>query len=136
MATHLNPYLNFRENAREAMEFYRSVFGGELSIMTFGEMQMSEDPAEFEKVMHSQLETPGGLILQAADVPNVMQLTPGDNVSVSVHGDDNAELTGYWDRLASGGTITVPFEIAPWGDRFGMLVDKFGITWLLNGVAD
>jgi PhnB protein len=136
MATHLNPYLNFREKAREAMEFYRSVFGGELSIMTFGEMQMSEDPAEFEKVMHSQLETPAGLILQAADVPNVMELTPGDNVSVSVHGDDNAELTGYWDRLSDGATITAPFEIAPWGDRFGMLVDKFGITWLLNGVAD
>ncbi|NYF09938.1 PhnB protein [Leifsonia sp. AK011] len=136
MATHLNPYLNFRENTREAMEFYQTVFGGELSIMTFGEMQMSEDPAEFEKVMHSQLETPAGLILQAADVPNVMELNPGDNVSVSVHGDDNAELTGYWDRLSDGATITAPFEIAPWGDRFGMLVDRFGINWLLNGVPD
>lgn len=136
MATHLNPYLSFRDNAREAMTFYQSVLGGELSVMTFGEMQMSEDPAEFDKVMHSQLETPSDLILQGADTPNAMELNPGDNIGVSLHGDDNEELVGYWDRLSEGASITVPFEIAPWGDRFGMLVDKFGINWLLNGVAD
>ena len=136
MATHLNPYLSFRDNAREAMTFYQSVLGGELAIMTLGEMQMVEDPAEFDKVMHSQLETPAGLILQGADTPNVMELNPGDNVGVSLHGDDNAELTGYWEKLSEGATITVPFEVAPWGDRFGMLVDKFGINWLVNGVAD
>jgi len=136
MATYLNPYLNFRDNAREAMTFYQSVLGGELSVMTFGEMQMSEDPAEFEKVMHSQLETPAGLILQGADVPNALGLTVGDNVSVSLHGDDNTELTNYWQKLSDGATITVPFEVAPWGDRFGMLVDKFGINWLVNGAGE
>ena len=136
MATHLNPYLSFRDNAREAMTFYQSVLGGELAIMTLGEMQMVEDPAEFDKVMHSQLETPSGLILQGADTPNSMELTPGDNVGVSLHGDDNAELTGYWEKLSEGATITVPFEVAPWSDRFGMLVDKFGINWLVNGTAD
>ena len=136
MATHLNPYLSFRDNAREAMTFYQSVLGGELAITTLGEMQMVEDPAEFDKVMHSQLETPSGLILQGADTPNSMELTPGDNVGVSLHGDDNAELTAYWEKLSEGATITVPFELAPWGDRFGMLVDKFGINWLVNGVAD
>jgi PhnB protein len=136
MATYLNPYLNFREGAREAMEFYQSVFGGELSVMTFGEMQMSDDPAEFDKVMHSQLDTPSGLVLQGADVPNVMELNAGDNVSVSVHGDDNAELRRYWDGLSAGATITVPFERAPWGDLFGMLVDRFGIHWLVNGAGE
>lgn len=136
MAIHLNPYLSFRDNARDAMTFYQSVLGGELAVMTFGEMHASEDPAEFEKVMHSQLETPSGLILQGADTPNVMDLNPGDNVGVSLHGDDNAELAGYWEKLSEGASITVPFEVAPWGDRFGMLVDKFGINWLVNGTAD
>lgn len=135
MAIHLNPYLNFRENARAAMTFYHSVFGGEISFVTLGEMQATEDPAEYDKIMHAQLETPDGLYLQAADTPNVMDLTPGDNVSVSLHGDDNDELGRYWDKLSDGATITVPFEFAPWGDKFGMLVDKFGIPWLINGVA-
>ncbi|MDH6180168.1 PhnB protein [Microbacteriaceae bacterium SG_E_30_P1] len=136
MAIHLNPYLNFRDSAREAMGFYQSVLGGELSVMTLGEFQMADDPAEADKVMHAQLETPTGLILQGADVPNSMGLTPGDNVSVSLHGDDNTELQRYWDGLTAGGTIIVPFEVAPWGDRFGMFVDRFGINWLVNGAPE
>ena len=134
MTTRLNPYISFRDNARDAITFYKSVFGGELNISTFGDYQASQDAAEANKVMHAMLETPGGLTLMAADTPNGMEYNPGDNISVSLSGDsaDEAELRGYWDKLIDGGTVTVPLEMAPWGDTFGMCVDKFGIGWLVN----
>lgn len=134
MTTRLNPYISFRDNARDAINFYESVFGGELTLSTFGEYQASEDPAEAEKVMHAMLVTPNGLTLMAADTPNSMDYNPGSNISVSLSGqsEDEAELRGYWDKLADGGTVTMPLESAPWGDTFGMCVDKFGIAWLVN----
>jgi PhnB protein len=132
MATKLNPYLGFRDNAREAIEFYRTVFGGELTLSTFGEMHASDDPSEVDKIMHSELVTPGGLTLMASDTPNSMEYRPGDTMSVSVSGQDEAELRGYWEKLSDGGTVTVPFEEAPWGAMFGMCVDRFGVNWLVN----
>ncbi len=132
MGTRLNPYLSFRNSAREAMEFYHSVLGGELTTSTFAEFQASEDPGEQDKIMHSQLETDGGLVLMAADTPNSMELTPGSNFAVSLSGEDEAELRGYWDKLSDGGTVTMPLEKAPWGDTFGMCVDKFGVSWMVN----
>jgi PhnB protein len=134
MTTRLNPYLGFRDNAREAMDFYLSVFGGDLQRSTFAELHASDDPAEADKIMHSMLVTDGGLTLMAADTPNAMDYTPGNNHSVSLSGDtaDDAELRGYWEKLSGSGTVTVPLEQAPWGDSFGMCVDKFGITWLVN----
>jgi PhnB protein len=132
MGTRLNPYLSFRDSAREAMEFYHSVFGGELTTNTFAEFQASEDPAEQDKIMHSQLETDGGLVLMAADTPNSMDLTPGSSFAVSLSGEDEAELRGYWDKLSDGGTVTMPLDKAPWGDTFGMCVDKFGVSWMVN----
>lgn len=130
--TTLNPYLGFRDNAKEAMEFYQTVFGGELTMSTFGEFHASEDPSEQDKIMHAQLHSPNDLILMAADTPNSMSYTPGDNYSVSLSGDDEAELRGYYDKLAVGGTVLQPLEAAPWGDIFGMLKDRFGVTWLVN----
>jgi len=132
MATRLNPYLGFRDNAREAMEFYRTVFGGELTLNTFGDLQASDDPAEHDKIMHGQLESPSGFTLMAADTPNSMEYTPGNNYSVSLSGDDDAELRGYWEKLSDGGTVLEPLVQAPWGDSFGMCVDRFGVTWLVN----
>jgi PhnB protein len=132
MSTILNPYLNFRGQAKEAGEFYQSVFGGELTVSTFDDFQMAHDPSEGGLVMHSQLTTPGGLTLMISDVPSSMEYTPGNNISVSLSGDDEAELHGYFDKLAEGGTLGVPLEKAPWGDSFGQLVDKFGIGWLVN----
>ena len=130
--TRLNPYLGFRDSARQAMEFYKSVFGGELTLSTFGELQASEDPAEQDKIMHSQLVTDNGLTLMGSDTPNSMDYTRGSNYSVSLSGDDEAELRGYWDKLSDGGTVSVPLEKAPWGDSFGMCVDKFGTRWMVN----
>lgn len=132
MVTRLNPYLNFRDNAREAMEFYSSVFGGELTMSTFGEYQMAEDPAEQNKIMHAQLEAPNGLFLMGADTPNSSDYTAGGNISVSLSGEDSAELTGYWEKLSADGQVIEPLTLAPWGDSFGMCVDRFGVMWLVN----
>jgi PhnB protein len=132
--TTLNPYLGFRDNAREALEFYQSVLGGELTVSTFADYQASEDPAEADKVMHGQLTAPGGLVLMASDTPNGMDYSPGSAHSVSLSGgpDDQAELTRFWEGLSDGATITMPLGVAPWGDAFGMLVDRFGVSWLVN----
>lgn len=136
MATTLNPYLNFREGTREAITFYASVFGGEPTISTFAESGgMGLDESEQDKVMHSQLVSPAGLTLMAADVPQHMQTGPISNGTVSLSGPDEAELRGYWDGLVAGGTVTVPLEKAPWGDTFGMCTDKFGVDWMVNVTA-
>ena len=135
MTSKLNPYLSFRDDARQAMEFYQSVFGGELTMSTFAEMHASEDPAEGEKIMHSQLETPSGYTLMAADTPQGMEYSPTSNISVSLSGDSDSEseLSGFFEKLsAGGGTVTMPLEKAPWGDFFGMCVDRFGTQWLVN----
>ncbi|GGF14697.1 VOC family protein [Subtercola lobariae] len=130
----LNPYLNFRGEARAALDFYQTVFGGEIIRSTFGEFQVSEDPAEADKIMHSQLTSPSGFTLMVSDTPNRMDYTPGNNISVSLSGgaEDLDELAGYFTKLSEGGTVTMPFNTAPWGDSFGMLVDPFGIAWLVN----
>jgi PhnB protein len=137
MSSRLNPYLGFRDNAREAMNFYQSVFGGEITRSTFGEYQASEDPAEQDKIMHSELTTPSGFSLMASDTPKSMDLPTSSSVTVSLSGENEAELTGYWEKLVEGGSVTMPLNKAPWGDSFGMVVDKFGTNWMVNiaGVA-
>jgi PhnB protein len=132
--TTLNPYLGFRDNAKEAMTFYQSVFGGDLAMSTFGEYHASEEAAEQDKIMHAMLTTENGMVLMGADTPNGMDYTPGTNFSVSLSGSgsEEAELRGYFDKLAEGGTIAMPLEKAPWGDTFGMCKDKFGVDWLVN----
>jgi PhnB protein len=133
MTTTLNPYLNFRGTARDAMTFYQSVLGGELTVSSFDDFGMPVGEGEGALVMHSQLSTPAGFLLMAADVPSHMDYTRGVNDgSVSLSGDDETELTGYWTKLTEGATVSQPLEKAPWGDSFGMLSDKFGITWLVN----
>jgi PhnB protein len=131
--TRLNPYISFRGTAREAMEFYQSVFGGELDLSSFSDFQMpgiGEDEANL--IMHGQLEAPGGMTLMGADTPNSMELSEGNNITVSLSGDDDAELRGYWNKLADGGTVTMPLEVAPWGDAFGQLTDRYGVNWMVN----
>lgn len=131
MTSRLNPYLSFRDNAREAMEFYRSVFGGELNISTFGQFGQEGTPMA-DLVMHSQLETPAGFTLMGADTPPGMDHTPGTNVTISLSGDDADDLRGWFAGLADGGTVLTPLAVQMWGDEFGMLTDRFGIGWLVN----
>jgi PhnB protein len=132
MPTKLNPYLNFRDNTREAMEFYKTVFGGKLHLSTFKELGASQDPSEADKIMHSVLEADNGITFMAADTPNHMEYKPGTTFNMSLSGDDEAELRGYFEKLAADGSVAMPLEKAPWGDTFGMVVDKYGVQWLVN----
>jgi PhnB protein len=137
MAT-LNPYLNFDGTAAEAMAFYQSVLGGEVDSSSFSEYGMGDQPDqadEADKVMHSVLRTPSGFVLMAADVPQGMPYEVGSNVWVSISGDDEDQLRAWFEALAEGGSVSAPFEPAPWGDVFGMLTDRFGINWMLDAAA-
>lgn len=131
MASRLNPYIQFQKEARAAMEFYQGVFGGELSANTFKEFGASHGPDDDELLMHSQLETPSGFTLMASDTPQGMPYDPGQNISISLSGDDE-ELRGYYEKLSDGGKVTLPLEKQVWGDEFGMVTDKFGINWMVN----
>lgn len=132
MPSRLNPYLSFRRQAREAMDFYHQVFGGELTTQTFAEGGQSSGPDDAHLIMHAQLDAPNGMTLMASDTPPSMEYREPAGVSISLSGDDDAELTGYWDQLLEGGSVTMPLEAAPWGDKFGMLTDRFGIAWMVN----
>lgn len=131
MASRLNPYIQFDGDALAAMEFYKGVFGGDLSTNTFKEFGASHGPDDEDKLMHSQLETPSGFTLMASDTPQGMPYNPGENIAISLSGDD--ELRGYYEKLsADGGKVSVPLEKQVWGDEFGMVQDKFGINWMVN----
>jgi PhnB protein len=128
MATRLNPYISFAGNARQALEFYEQVFGGTLVLNTFAESGMGDA----DGIMHGMLETSSGYTIMGADTPPGQPHQPGNNITVSLSGDDDKELKGYWDKLSEGGTIAVPLEKQMWGDEFGMLTDRFGIAWMVN----
>jgi PhnB protein len=131
VTSRLNPYLSFPGNARDAMEYYQDVFGGTLTVNTFGEFG-NQDPAVADKVMHAMLETTGGYTLMASDLAPGMEHTPGNNNTISLSGDDGDALRGYWEKLADGGQVMMPLEKQMWGDEFGMCADRFGIPWMVN----
>ncbi len=131
MTSRLNPYIGFADNARQAMEFYRGVFGGDLVVTTFGEAGAAA-PGEENKVMHARLETPAGYTLMASDTPAGMPRIEGSSISISLSGDDADDLRGYFAKLSDGGSVTMPLEKQMWGDEFGMCVDPFGIQWMVN----
>jgi PhnB protein len=132
MASKLNPYLSFKDNTREAMDLYKSVFGGTLTTSTFKDLGASQDPSEDDLVMHSSLDVPNGITIMASDTPARMEFSGHTGFSMSLSGDDEAELTGWFNKLADGGTVTMPLNKAIWGDTFGMCVDRFGVNWLVN----
>ena len=134
MPSVLNPYINFRDNARQALEFYKDVFGGDLRVNTFGEYGDPNQPGA-DGVMHGHLETDSGFTLMASDSPPGMDTSSGaGNITISLSGDDEQQLRGYWDKLSEGGTVTMPFEKQMWGDLFGMCTDKFGVPWMVDVV--
>ena len=132
MSSRLNPYLNFNGNARDAMQFYASVFGGDLSMSTFGDMGAGD--ADSNRIMHAQLQTKDGYTIMGADVPSTMSYEPMAGASVSISGGeaDASRLHSYWDKLAAGGTTTMPLAQQSWGDEFGMCTDKFGVPWMID----
>ncbi len=131
MSVHLTPYISFDGEAREALDFYQSVFGGELSSNTFGEFGQAGTPIE-NLIMHGQLTSDQGFILMASDTPPGMDRAPGRTVTLILHGDDEATMRGYWDALIDGGTVQVALDKQMWGDVYGELTDKFGIVWMFN----
>ncbi|MFJ8980432.1 VOC family protein [Streptomyces sp. NPDC102282] len=131
MASRLNPYLSFAGDARQAMEFYKNVLGGTLTLHTYGDTG-GGGAGQGDKIMHGTLETAGGFTLMGADNPPGTEHEPGNNFAVSLSGDDPDELRGYWDKLSDGATVTVPLEKQMWGDVFGMCTDAFGIAWMVN----
>src|SRR5690242_7349628 len=106
------------------MEFYQQVLGGDLKTTTYGEFGQEAPLAD--RLMHGMLETPSGYTIMGADLPPGADLQAGNNITVSISGEDADELRGYWDRLSAGGTVTVPLEKQMWGDEFGACVDRFG----------
>lgn len=136
MQTKLNPYLSFEGNAREAMEFYKTVFGGSLELSTFGESGVTEHDVDPDQIMHAALTAKNGMTLMGADTPaNVRGYVAGTNISLSLSGDNEEELTGYYNKLVEDGQVQEPLAKAPWGDTFGMCIDKFGIFWMVNITA-
>jgi PhnB protein len=135
MQTKLNPYLNFKGTAREAMEFYKSVFGGKLEMSTFKEYHASQSPAEDNLIMHAELNAGDVLTFFASDTPARMEYHPGTNINMSLTGENEAELKTFYQKLSKGGKITMPMAKQVWGDEFGMCTDKFGISWLVNITA-
>lgn len=132
MATRLNPYLSFDGTARAALEFYRDLFGGELSVSTYGDMGAETDT---DRVMHGLLETDQGFTLMASDAPPGTEHRSGTDMAVSISGDDAELLDRYWQGLSTDGQVSVPLEKQPWGDRFGACIDRFGVSWMIDIVA-
>jgi len=130
MASSLNPYISFAGDARQAMEFYQEVFGGALTLNTYAEFGGPD--THTDKIMHGMLESDLGFVLMASDLPPGAEHKPGDNISVSLSGDDAEQLRGYWQKLSAKGTVTIPLERQMWGDEFGACVDQFGINWMVN----
>lgn len=131
MTSRLNPYLSFSGNARAAMAFYADVFGGELTVSTFGDYGQAGTPIA-DQIMHAMLVTDAGYTIMGADTPPGMTHTPGDTITLSLSGDDTELLHGYWDKLSAGGSVTTPLAIQMWGDEYGSCVDPFGVVWLVN----
>ena len=130
MTSVLNPYLNFNGTARQALEFYRDVLGGELTLTTFSDFGAA-DGVDADKIMHGGLQTSNGYTLFAADVPSHMDYEPAAGFAVSISGND-AVLRDYFEKLSAGGTVTMALAKQAWGDEFGMLTDQFGIQWMVN----
>lgn len=133
MSLQTTTHLNFRGDARAALEHYQSVFGGDLVTVTYADAHSVGDPAEADQVMWGQVSAPNGFRVMAYDVPAAQPLDRGHApFFVSVRTDDAAELKPYWDRLAEGATVAVDLAPAPWAPLYGMLTDRFGITWVLD----
>lgn len=133
MQSKLNPYISFEGNTREAMEFYQSVFGGDLTLTTFAEMGGAPEGIDPNKIMHAILVATNGITIMAADSATGMRdFIAGTNISLSLSGDNEEELTSYFNKLADGGKVESPLKKEAWGDTFGMCIDKFGTFWMVN----
>jgi len=131
MESALTPYLNFNGNAGEAMKFYHSILGGELTMQTFGEVKMAERPEDKDRIIHASLKN-GALTFMASDTMPERQAKVGDNIHMSINGQDHAKLTEVFNKLSRGGRVDMPLAKQFWGDTYGQLTDRFGVHWMVN----
>lgn len=128
----LSPYLNFNGDTEEAMNFYKSVLGGELQLSRFSDMHDPSVPEDYQnKIIHATLTT-DVLSFMASDTPPGKSVTFGDSVHLSLAGTDEALLTKFFNGLSEGGEVTMPLAKQFWGDTYGQFTDKFGIHWMVN----
>ncbi|WP_320774292.1 VOC family protein [Streptomyces sp. CRN 30] len=136
MSVKTTTHLNFRGDARAALDFYRSVFGGEVVAVTYKDTGSAPDPDEADWVMWGQVTADNGFRVMAYDVPSAKPYQPGENpVFVSVRGDDADEITGLWEKLSAGATVVEPLAPTAWAPLYGMLKDSFGVVWVLDVAA-
>ena len=134
MSATLSPYLNFNGKTAEAMRFYQSVLGGDLYIQTFGDAGAAQDESMKDLTLHAAL-TSDAIALYASDGRPGVPVIFGDNVHLSLQGNDSEKLRGYFEGLSAGGGVDMPLDKQFWGDIFGMLTDKFGVHWMVNITA-
>jgi PhnB protein len=127
----LCPYLNLNGNAAEAMRFYQSVLGGDLTVQKFGDVGMGQSDSEKDLTLHAVL-TSDAITLYASDGRPETEVKFGDNVHLSLQGKDADALTQVFNGLSNGGQVDMPLAKQFWGDTFGMLTDKFGVHWMVN----
>ncbi|MEV0033391.1 VOC family protein [Nocardia sp. NPDC050793] len=133
MSVHTVTHLNFRGDARAALTFYHSVFGGDTAIVTYQDAGAVHDPSAADQIMWGQVNAGNGFCVMAYDVPAHLPFHRGENsFFVSVRGDADDEIAGYWDKLTEGATIVQPLGPAQWAPLYGMLRDRFGVTWVLD----
>lgn len=126
-------HLNFAGQARAALEFYAGVFGGTPVIMTYGAMEQAERASSPDDVIWGQVASDDGFRIMAYDVQSGRDHDPGRHAFyVSVRGTAVDEIQARWDALAEGATIVQPIGPSPWSPAYGMLTDRFGITWILD----
>jgi PhnB protein len=137
MAVKSVTHLNFRGDARAALEFYRSVFGGGLATVTYKDAGSVQDPAEADQVMWGQVLADNGFHVMAYDVPSRMPWNQGENsFFLSLRGETTQEVTAYWEKLSEGATVVQPLGPAQWASLYGMLKDRFGVVWVVDVVSE
>ena len=129
-------HLNFRGNAREALAFYQSVSGGDLILVSYEDAHNVQDPAEAQQIMWGQVTAGDGFHVMAYDVPSATSYDPGDKpFFLSLRGEAADEVTALWEKLADGANVVVPLAPAPHAPLYGMLIDQFGVTWVVDVLA-
>ena len=129
-------HLNFRGDAHAALTFYRSVFGGDMAVVTYKDAGNVQEPSEADQVMWGQVDADSGFRVMAYDVPSGQPWNPGENpFFLSLRGDTAEEVTAYWEKLADGATVVQTLGPAQWSPLYGMLKDRFGVTWVVDVVS-
>jgi len=129
----ISPYLKFNDKkCREAMNFYKECFGGELTFQTIGESPMAKEVSEDKQdnIMHAHLKI-GSVDLFGSDMMRD-KATIGDNVTLTINCESEEEIRSHFEKLSKGGEVFMPIEKAFWGALFGVVTDKYGFEWMLN----